>query len=246
MPGNSSGANPASSAWWCAATALPAPPRRACCSPSALATSTWSGSLASSRAQRATPIRTAPGLAAHTNLEARQGSLAEALRGADAFVGLSVANLVSAAMIRTMGARPTVLSLANPVPEIMPEEAAAGGAAVIATGRFDYPNQCNNVLAFPGLMRGALDAKALKIDHEACLAAARAIVADVPESALTPENILPTPLSATLYQAVAEAVAQSLASRGLARHRPAPGEVAAHTDRLRRVVAERQAFLERY
>ncbi len=184
-------------------------------------------------------------LAAHTNVEAREGSLADAMRGADAFVGLSVANLVSAEMVRTMRPGPAVLSLANPVPEIMPEEAAAGGAAVIGTGRFDYPNQCNNVLAFPGLMRGALDAKALRIDHETCLAAARAIAADVPEAALAPENILPTPLSGTLYPAVAEAVAQSLVARGLAREQPAPGEVAANTERLRRVVAERQVFLER-
>lgn len=184
-------------------------------------------------------------LAANTNREARQGSLADALRGADAFVGVSVANLVTVGMVRAMREKPVVLSLANPVPEIMPEEAAAGGAAVIGTGRFDYPNQCNNVLAFPGLMRGALDVKAKRIDHDACLAAARAIAADVPDAALRLDNILPTPLSATLYQTVAEAVAQSLAARGLARHAPAPGEVAANTGRLRRIVAERQAFLDR-
>ncbi len=182
-------------------------------------------------------------LAENTNREARAGDLAAAMRGADVFVGLSVANLVSVDMVRTMRPGPVVLSLANPIPEIMPRQSLEGGAAVAGSGRFDHPNQCNNVLAFPGLMRGALDAGATRIDHSACLTAARAIAADVPEPELRPDNVLPTPLSATLYPAVAEAVAQDLVARGMARNRPAAGAVAAHTRALREMVALRQAFV---
>ena len=182
-------------------------------------------------------------LADQTNREGRKGDLAAAMRGADVFVGLSVAGLVKPDMVRTMNAKPVVLSLANPVPEIMPEDSLAGGAAIVGSGRFDYPNQCNNVLAFPGLMRGALDCGALRIDHDACLAAARAIAADVPEAGLRPDNILPTPLSDTLYPAVSEAVARDLVGRKLARREPALGAVAEHTRKLRALVAERQAFV---
>ena len=182
-------------------------------------------------------------LAEHTNRDARTGDLAAAMRGADVFVGLSVGNLLNSDDVRSMSAGPVVLSLANPVPEIMPGQSIAGGAAVAGSGRFDHPNQCNNVLAFPGLMRGALDADALVVDHDACLAAARAIAADVPRTELRCDNVLPTPLSETLYPAVSEAVAQSLVTRGLARKRPAPGVVAEHTRSLRALVAERQAFV---
>ena len=182
-------------------------------------------------------------LAEHTNREGRSGSLADAMRGADVFVGLSVANLVTPDMVRTMRPGPVVLSMANPIPEIMPEASLAGGASVAGSGRFDRPNQCNNVLAFPGLMRGALDAGAKRIDHDACLAAARAIAADVPAAELRADRVLPTPLSPTLYPAVAEAVAQDLVSRGLATRRPPPGAVAAHTAALREMVALRQAFV---
>lgn len=182
-------------------------------------------------------------LAEHTNRGARKGDLAAAMRGADIFVGLSVANLVSPAMVRTMNPRPVVLSLANPIPEIMPLQSLEGGASVVGSGRFDHPNQCNNVLAFPGLMRGALDAGAKRIDHAACLTAARAIAADVAEADLRPDNVLPTPLSPTLYPAVSEAVAQDLVARGMARRHPAPGAVARHTQELRDMVALRQAFV---
>lgn len=182
-------------------------------------------------------------LAEHTNREGCKGDLATAMRGADVFIGLSVANLVNPDMVRSMRPGPVVLSLANPVPEIMPEQSVAGGAAVAGSGRFDYPNQCNNVLAFPGLMRGALDAGALVIDHHACLAAAHAIADDIPPTELRADNVLPTPLSSTLYPAVSEAVAQNLVARNLARKRPAPGAVAEHTRKLRALVVERQAFV---
>jgi malate dehydrogenase (oxaloacetate-decarboxylating) len=182
-------------------------------------------------------------LAQETNCEGIQGDLLQAMEGADVFIGLSVANLVTPGMVRRMRPHPVVLSLANPVPEIMPEDSLAGGAAIVGSGRFDYPNQCNNVLAFPGLMRGALDCGAVRVDHDACLAAARAIAGDVPESELRPDNILPTPLSSTLYPSVSEAVAQDLVVRNLARRQPPPGAVAAHTSKLRTLVAERQAFV---
>ena len=182
-------------------------------------------------------------LADHTNRDARTGDLATAMRGADVFVGLSVANLVTPDMVRTMNPHPVVLSLANPIPEIMPRQSLEGGASIVGSGRFDHPNQCNNVLAFPGLMRGALDAGALRIDHSTCLVAARAIAADIADADLRPDSILPTPLSETLYPAVAEAVAQDLVERHLARKRPLAGEVAEQTRALRAMVALRQAFI---
>lgn len=182
-------------------------------------------------------------LAKRTNRAGLRGDLAVAMRGGDVFIGLSVGGIVSGEMIRSMSTDPIVFSMANPVPEIMPKVARESGAAIIATGRFDYPNQCNNVLAFPGLMRGALDTKARHIPREACLAAAEAIAHEVPEHSLDRDNILPTPLSDTLYPAVAEATAQSLIQLGLAQNRPAKGEVAAHTRRLRTEVLARQASL---
>lgn len=182
-------------------------------------------------------------LAEHTNRDGMTGDLSTALRGADVFIGLSVANLVRPEMVRSMRKDPVVLSLANPIPEIMPAQSLAGGAAIVGSGRFDHPNQCNNVLAFPGLMRGALDAGALRLDHTTCLAAARAIAADVTSQELRADHILPTPLSATLYPAVAEAVAQDLVTRGLARKSPAPGAVAENTRALREMIALRQAFV---
>lgn len=182
-------------------------------------------------------------LAENTNRAGLRGGLAEAMQGASAFVGLSVGGIVSGEMVKSMAPHPIVFAMANPVPEIMPEVAREAGAAVIATGRFDYPNQCNNVLAFPGLMRGALDTKALRVPREACLDAAVAIAQDVPESMLNARNILPTPLSDSLYPATADATAQSLIRLGLAQRRYAPGEVAERTRRLRMAVMARQASL---
>ena len=171
-------------------------------------------------------------LAEQTNRAGLRGGLAEAMRGASAFVGLSIGGIVSGKMVRSMADKPSVFAMANPIPEIMPEVAREAGAAAIATRRFDCPNQCNNVLAFPGLMRAALDTKALWVPREACLAAAEAIGQDLPESSLAPDNILPTPLSDSLYPAVADAKAQSLIRLGLAQRRYAPGEVAQRTRRL--------------
>ncbi len=182
-------------------------------------------------------------LAQRTNRDNISGDLKAALRGADVFIGLSVGRLVSGDMVRTMAPSPIVFALANPEPEIMPPEAEAAGAAVIATGRFDFPNQCNNVLAFPALIRGALDVRATEINNEMCLAAARAIAADVPRAELRHARILPTPFSETLYPSVAEAVARTAVTMGIATRDPGVGAVADNCRHLRGLVAMRQKIL---
>jgi malate dehydrogenase (oxaloacetate-decarboxylating) len=184
-------------------------------------------------------------IAARSNRDRRRGGLAEAVRGADVFIGVSVARQLSSDMIRTMQPDPIFLALANPVPEIMPEEALAAGAAIVATGRFDYPNQCNNVLAFPALLRAAIDTRATRLDREVYLAAARSIAAEISDAALSPGSILPSPLSPALYPNVAEATAQAIVKRGLARRDPGRGYVADNTRLLRKLVAERQKDLQR-
>jgi malate dehydrogenase (oxaloacetate-decarboxylating) len=178
-----------------------------------------------------------------TNREGLRGGLAEAMRGADLFIGLSVGNLVSPAMIQSMGRDPLVFALANPDPEILPSAAKAAGAALVASGRFDYPNHCNNVLAFPALMRAALDTRAKEISREMCLAAARAIAGDLPAADRQIDRILPSPLSPTLYPAVAEATARAAVEAGLARRDPGIGWVYKNTERLRRLAHLRQESL---
>ncbi|MBL8581490.1 MAG: NADP-dependent malic enzyme [Rhizobiaceae bacterium] len=184
-------------------------------------------------------------IAESTNVEGLSGDLAIAMKGADLFVGLSAPRLVTPAMVRSMNADPIVFGLANPEPEILPHEARAAGAAVTASGRFDFPNQCNNVLAFPGLFRGILDSKARRVSLGMCLAAARAIAAAVPAPMLDADNILPSPLDGHLHAAVAEAVAQAAVAEGLARVTPAAGAVAEHTRHLRHLLAMRQEALAR-
>jgi malate dehydrogenase (oxaloacetate-decarboxylating) len=182
-------------------------------------------------------------IAERTNPRRQSGGLAEAMVGADLFVGLSVAGLVSPDMVRSMSRDPIVFGLANPDPEIMPDEARKAGAAIVASGRFDYPNSCNNVLAFPGLMRGAIDSKARRVSLGMCLAAARAIAGTLAEGALGPNRILPSPLDNDLHPNVAEAVAQAAIEEGLARVRLTAGEIAAKTRHLRKLVEARQREL---
>lgn len=182
-------------------------------------------------------------IAATTNAACLEGDLAAALRGADVFIGLSVARQVTPAMVRAMRPEPIVFALANPEPEIRPDEALAAGAAIVASGRFDFPNHCNNVLAFPSLMRGALDTRARRVSHGMCLAAARSIAAAVGDAELGPECLLPSPLSPSLYGQVSEVVARAAVAEGLARHCPAPGAVEARTNRLRQLIQARQASL---
>lgn len=182
-------------------------------------------------------------MAAASNQDRIKGGLAEAVFGATAFIGVSVAAQLTAEMVRSMAPKPVIFALANPVPEIMPEEALAGGAAIVGTGRFDYVNQCNNVLAFPALMRAALDTRAHRLTREVYLAAAAAIATDVPDHQLCETNILPTPLSDTLYPRVSERTARAIVDAGLARRDPGVGVVEANTRRLRALVAKRQSVL---
>lgn len=156
-------------------------------------------------------------LAKKTNRQKRRGLLKDVLPGADLFIGVSAPKMLTGDMIRTMNKNPMIFAMANPMPEIMPEEALAAGAAVVGTGRSDFPNQINNVLAFPGIFRGALDARARDINDAMQEAAARAIANYIPESELSKENILPSALDKNVALAVAEAVAKAARDSGAAR-----------------------------
>ena len=144
------------------------------------------------------------GVLAYTNKEDRGGTLSEVLQGADVFIGVSCGGLVQGKDVKSMAKDPIILAMANPIPEIMPDEATNAGAAVVGTGRSDFPNQVNNVLAFPGIFRGALDAEAKAIDGHMKIAAAHALADAVPDP--TPEEILPAPLDRTVAPLVARAV----------------------------------------
>ena len=156
-------------------------------------------------------------LAARTNQEGRKGSLADALVGADVFIGVSRPGLVTGEMVETMAKDPIILSMANPVPEIMPDIAKAHGAAVVGTGRSDFPNQINNVLVFPGLFKGALSCGAVQITEEMKYAAAKALADMVSDEELSPDYILPSPLNRAAADAVANAVAAEARRAGIAR-----------------------------
>jgi malate dehydrogenase (oxaloacetate-decarboxylating) len=156
-------------------------------------------------------------LAALTNAAGVRGGLADAMCGADIFIGVSSPGTVTEEMVRTMANRPILFPMANPVPEIMPELAERAGAAVVGTGRSDFKNQINNVLAFPGIFRGALDVRALEINDEMKIAAALALAGLVPENALSAELILPAPFDPRVVPAVAAAVAEAAVRSGVAR-----------------------------
>ena len=156
-------------------------------------------------------------LAAKTNREKKTGTLADALIGADVFLGFSAPGLVTAEMVKTMAKDAILFACANPNPEIFPDEAKRGGAAVISTGRSDYPNQINNVLAFPGIFRGAFDVRASAINEEMKLAASHALSSLIPEEELSAENIIPKPFDPRVREAVASAVAQAARDTGVAR-----------------------------
>lgn len=155
-------------------------------------------------------------LAALSNPENEKGSLQDVMRGADVFLGLSAPGTVTGDMVRSMTERPILFAMANPTPEIYPDEAKAAGAAVVATGRSDFPNQVNNCLGFPGIFRGALDVRARCINEEMKLAATRAL-ADLVEDSLSPDHILPEVLDARIVPAVAEKVAEAARRTGVAR-----------------------------
>ena len=151
-----------------------------------------------------------------SNLNREHGTLADALKGADAFVGVSRPNLVTAEMVSTMN-QGIVFAMANPTPEIMPDEAKKGGAVVIGTGRSDFPNQINNVLVFPGIFKGALAVRAKEITEGMKIRAAKALAALVKDDQLSAEYILPSALDKSVADAVADAVAQEAREQGIAR-----------------------------
>ncbi len=152
-----------------------------------------------------------------TNKDHIRGGLADALKGADAFIGVSKPNLVSQDMVRSMGEKPIIFAMANPTPEIMPEDAKAAGAFVVGTGRSDYPNQINNVIAFPGVFKGALSVRASDINEEMKRAAAYAIASAVKPEELCAEYILPDAFNKDLANIISEAVADAAVRSGVAR-----------------------------
>lgn len=156
-------------------------------------------------------------IATRTNRRFVRGKLADAMKGADVFVGVSVANCVTKEMVRSMAERAIVFTCANPVPEIAREEALEAGAAVVGTGSSEKPNQINNVLVFPGLFRGALDVRASDINFEMMFAAASAIASCVSDEQLTPDYILPYAYEQRAHDAVAKAVAEAARRSGVAR-----------------------------
>lgn len=152
-----------------------------------------------------------------SNREMRKGSLAEVLKGADVFIGVSAPGTVTPVMVKTMAPNPILFPMANPVPEIMPDLAKEAGAAVVGTGRSDFPNQINNVLAFPGIFRGALDVRAKDINDEMKVAAAYAIADLIDEKDLNADYIIPNPFDKRVAPAVAKAVAEAAKKTGVAR-----------------------------
>jgi len=185
-------------------------------------------------------------IARRTNPERIAGTLADAMRGADVFLGLSVGNQVSKDMVRSMAKDPIVFAMANPIPEIMPEQAAEAGAKVIATGRSDYPNQINNVLGFPGIFRGALSVRATDINEDMLIAAAHALASVVSPSELREDYIITSPVDPRAIPAEARAVAQAAIDSGVAQTHLDPDEVFRYTKYLRDALCARYDFHERY
>ncbi len=163
-------------------------------------------------------------LAKATNREKKQGTLAQVIGGADVFLGFSAPNCLTGEMVKAMGKDPVIFACANPTPEIFPEEALAAGARVVGTGRSDYPNQINNVLAFPGIFRGALDVRAREINDEMKVAAAKAIAGLIPEEELREDHIIPSAFCKDVVPAVAKAVAEAAQKTGMARRNAASRE----------------------
>ena len=152
-----------------------------------------------------------------SNLEMKKGSLADVIKGADVFIGVSAPGSLTKEMVKTMNPDPIVFAMANPVPEIMPDEALEAGVKIMGTGRSDFPNQINNVLAFPGIFRGALDVRASDINDEMKIAAAEAIANVIPESELRPDYIIPDSFNPHVKDAVASAVSEAARRTGVAR-----------------------------
>ena len=173
------------------------------------------GAIYEGRAENMNPFKEE--MARMTNRDKRKGKLADALVGADVFIGVSAPKMVTTEMVRTMNKDAIVFACANPTPEIFPDEAKAGGARVISTGRSDYPNQINNVLAFPGVFRGTFDVRASDINEEMKLAAAYALANLISDDELNEDYIIPAPFDPRVKDAVAKAVAQAARDSGVAR-----------------------------
>ncbi len=152
-----------------------------------------------------------------TNLAGEKGTLADALKGADIFIGVSGPGLVTKEMVASMNEKPVIFACANPVPEIFPDEAKEAGAFIVSTGRSDFPNQINNVLAFPGIFRGTFDCQAREINEEMKLAAAEALAGIIGDDELTPDHIIPKAFDPRVRPAIAEAVADAARKTGVAR-----------------------------
>ena len=168
-----------------------------------------------------------------TNPSHEKGHLADVIKGADVFIGVSAAGCVSKDMVRAMAKDPIVMAMANPVPEILPDEAKAAGARVVCTGRSDFPNQVNNLLAFPGIFRGALDVRAKEINEAMKIAAAKAIAALIRDAERDEEHVIASPFDPRVAPDVAAAVAKAARDTGVARVKNVtPEEVAEHTRKL--------------
>jgi malate dehydrogenase (oxaloacetate-decarboxylating) len=188
------------------------------------------GAIFEGRTYRMNPYKEE--IAKVTNPHRLQGQLADVIKGADVFIGVSVAGCLTREMVAGMAEDAIVFAMANPVPEIMPDEAKAAGAKVIATGRSDFPNQINNVLAFPGIFRGALDARAKAINEDMKLAAVYAISDIITDEELNADYIIPGPFDERVAPAVAAKVAQAAESSGVARVEVSPEEIRARTAKL--------------
>jgi malate dehydrogenase (oxaloacetate-decarboxylating) len=188
------------------------------------------GTLYKGRQERMNPSKEE--IARLTNPQGIQGTLADAVQGRDVFIGLSAGNVLSQDMVRSMAAEPIIFAMANPVPEIDPALAKEAGAKIIGTGRSDYPNQINNVLAFPGVFRGALDTRARAINEEMKIAAAYGIAGLIGQDELSPEYIIPRPFDPRVAPAVAAAVAKAAMETGVARLKVDPQEIEVRTREL--------------
>ncbi|WP_436376128.1 NAD(P)-dependent malic enzyme [Cytobacillus sp. BC1816] len=173
------------------------------------------GAIYEGRQERMNPVKES--VAKITNQDKRQGPLEEVIIGADVFIGVSSAGALTKEMVQTMSQDSIIFAMANPVPEIMPEEAKEAGAIVVGTGRSDLPNQVNNVLAFPGIFRGALDVRATEINEEMKMAAVEAIAGLIDAADLSPDYVIPGPLDSRVVPAVKDAVVKAAQETGAAR-----------------------------
>ncbi|MBO1003393.1 NADP-dependent malic enzyme [Pseudogracilibacillus auburnensis] len=177
-------------------------------------------------------------VAKNTNHKKLQGSLEEVIEGADVFIGVSVGGALTPEMVKKMNKDPIIFAMANPDPEILPEDAKKAGAKIIGTGRSDFPNQVNNVLAFPGIFRGALDVRATRINEKMKMAAVEAIASLIKEDELNEDYVIPGPFDARVAPAVAKSVAKAAMETGVARIEIDPEEVAERTRQLSQLDTE--------